>query len=195
MKKHVGIVLRKYSNRDDRFSVLDRSEGKIICMSYEVNLMQGSLISYFISRAGFFCTITGVQTLAAPFAVARQDLLFLHHVLELCYYFLPAHDVAEKTFDLLTLLYTPIDSLKKVLQKKFFLFKLLVSFGAYTQMAPLSIDSFNRLSSESIDSLSNSLLHLEIERNMDEWLCSCVGAHPCFGNFKTFHFLTKIRLP
>lgn len=196
MKKHVGIVLRKYPNRDDKFSVLDRREGKLICISHEMSLMQGALISYFINKGGYFHTIVGVQWLVAPFDIARQDILFFHHVLELCDYFLSIHDPSKKTFDIFMLLYSSsIDFFQNVIQKKLFLFKLLVSFGYYTEIAPLSVHTFNQLSSKSIDTLSNSFIHLEIERHIDEWICSCVSAHPFFEKFKTVHFLTKIRLP
>ena len=195
MKKRVGIVLKNHQSHQQKFSVLDQYDGKITCMLRHNGIVQGGLISYFMSTQRGMHTVTGIEILAVPFSLARYDILFLHHVLELCYYFLPAQSEALVTFNLLIFLYKTADTLITPLHKKIFLFKLHISFGFYTDYAPLSMTSFNRLYSESIDSIVKVPLRLEVERKVDIWLSSCVRAHPYFRNFKTVHFLKKNRLP
>ncbi len=174
---------------------MDRHEGKITSIFRDVELVHGALISFYIyKRRSTVCLGKKVQVLDVPFELAKKDILFLHHVFELCSYFLFFGDKSIHVFDLLMMLYCP-NLFVQPLHKKIFLFKLVEAFGYYTDSAPLSLGMFYRLSSESIDSLVNSNLHLEIERNIDEWLSSCIKTHPCFLDFKTVHFLKKIRLP
>ena len=193
MKKHIGVVLRTFSSDRKKHSILDRHEGKVTRISYDTTITQGALISYFVKVTVCSQVITGERVLDLPLELARDDILFLHHILELCNYFLREQGPVRTTFDLLMLLYTPGKLFSSVVKKKFFLFKLLLSFGCYTDYEPFSLSMFHRLRSESIDSLANSHLDLEIERDMDEWLCSCVGAHPCFRFFKTVCFLENNR--
>ena len=195
MRKRVGIILKNYQSDQQRFSVLDRNDGKITCMLYNSSIVKGGLISYFTSTDTGTRIVTGVEVLDIPFTLARHDILLLHHVLELCYYFLPIQSEAEATFDLLMFLYRAADKLTTPLRKKIFLCKLHVSFGCYTDYAPLSMMFFSRLHSESIDSIVQVSLRLEIERKVDAWLYSCLREHPCFRNFKTVHFFDKNRLP
>jgi len=161
-------------------------------MNKGFTVFTGALISYFVTRDFPIFFITGVHVLDAPFSVARKDIFFLHHVLELCCYFLPDRAVDLKTFDLVKCVYTDPQLFSSTLRKKLFLFKLLVSFCFYEGHAPLSINMFHYLASESIDSIEQSFLHLEVEKNIDRWLFSCVKAHPKFEEFKTVRFLKNI---
>lgn len=195
-KKHIGIVLRKHQFALDRFWVFDRHDGKIQCVIREFEPAVGALICFVISRQTATVTlIREVKILDVPLEIARQDILFLHHTLELCYYFLSIRSAAAKTFEIVMLLYLFSGWPMSPLRKKIFLFKLLVSFGCYSSHTPLSINTFYRLSSESIDNIVQAPLHLEVERNVDKWLCSCIGEHPYARDFKTVQFLTKIRVP
>ncbi|MCK5632730.1 hypothetical protein KAH94_03210 [bacterium] len=195
MKKHSGIVLRKKYKGQHKYVVFDRDEGKIICSSYDCDLILGSLICYHLEKKRVMFVLQDIQLIDVLFDIARTDILFLHHILELCYYFLPHQALCIQTFDFLLQLFTVTDCVTTGARKKIFLFKLLVSFGFYCEYAPLSNFVFNYLSSESIDRLADSYLHLELERDLDTWLYSCVGAHPYFKDFKTVHFLKTIRLP
>ena len=185
-------MLKRLPSQPDSFSVFDRHSGKIVCVVKDFDLAAGSLISYFVPSRGARRFVKNVKILDVPLSVARSDIFLLHHVLELCHYFLPACNISTETFDLVMHLYTSAKKLTTLLTKKIFLFKLLVSFGFYSDHAPFSLTTFSRISSESIDSLVSSSLHLEIERNIDKWLLLCVGAHPQFANFKTVQFLKKI---
>ena len=191
MNRHIGIILKRYHSC--RLVLLDSVEGKITCATPKhQTFVVGSIISFFvISRKSYF-SISEIQILDVPLQLARKHIVFLHHLLELCFYFLPLRNPAKKVFDLLMFFYKHADSFCTPLHKKIFLFKLFVSFGFYGGHAPLSVDLFHRLSSESIDSLVSSFIHLKLERSIDQWLLDCMQAHPLAKDFKTVRFLKQI---
>ncbi len=193
---HRGIVLRRCSQNRDRLWIFDRDDGKVRCTVQGPVPIVGSYIKFYVSKRGDWgAVIRAVTVLDIPFWLAHHNLHFLHHVLELCYYFLSDNNPSTQTFDFVLELYRLRNEGPQDRWMKIFLFKLLISFGSYSSHSPLSMQVFYWLSIESIDSIMNSPLHLEIERSMDDWLCSCVGAHPYFGDFKTVQFLTNLRVP
>lgn len=193
MKKHVGVILKKHFSDRPRFVVFDRYEGKLTCtIKNHQALVLGAVVSYFIDPYKQRPALISVHVLDVPLALAREHIVLLHHLLELCFYFLPPRGKSSAVFDLLIFFYKHADQLSSRLHKKIFLFKLFVSFGFYVEHAPLSVQLFHRLSSESIDSLVDSFLHLEIERCIDQWLCCCLAAHPRAKDFKTVRFLKQI---
>jgi len=193
MTKHVGIVLKRYCFDRPRFVVFDRHEGKITCtVAKKQMVIPGSIVSYFIVSRGARCRLSSLEILDVPLSLARSHIIFLHHLLELCFYFLPVASQAFEVFDLFIFFYKNADTFITPLHKKIFLFKLFVSFGFYGGHAPLSVDLFGRLNSESIDSIVDSLIHLEIERSIDQWLYCCMQAHPQSKDFKTVRFLKRI---
>ena len=193
MKKHVGIVLKQYRPDDSYLVVFDRHEGKLFCrVKYKHPIVAGAIISYFICKSGSYFSFSSMEIVDVPLCLAREQIVFLHHLLELCFYFLPQGGSSIFVFDQIILFYKDEVLLVTPLHKKIFLFKLFVSFGFYVEHAPLSVQLFYRLSSESIDSIVSSSLHLEIERLIDQWLCSCIGAHPKIKDFKTVRFLKQL---
>lgn len=193
---HSGIVLRRCAGSSNRCWVFDREDGKVCCTVKGTMPIVGSHIQFYVSKSGEWgAAIYAVTVLDIPFSLAHYNIHLLHHVLELCFYFLSTNNPSTQTFDIVLLLYGLHAVAPDAVWMKIFLFKLLISFGSYSSHTPLSMAVFYRLSIESIDSIMNSPLHLEVERNIDDWLCSCVGAHPYFGDFKTVQFLTNLRVP
>lgn len=193
---HNGIVLRWCSRTSQRCWVFDREMGKTCCAVKGPMPVVGAHIQFYVSRQGEWgVAIYGVTTLDIPLSLAATNIALLHHVLELCFYSLAPHNPVSQAYDLLMLLYGVAEGRRDTWWVKMFLFKLMISLGVYNSHAPFSMPVFYRLSIESIDSLVSSALHLEIERHVDDWLCSCVGAHPYFGDFKTVQFLTNLRVP
>ena len=190
MKKHIGFVLKNYQYSIPTFSVFDRRDGKFSCVIKNgTGISPGTLISYFVIKKTPRYRITGVEVQDVPLVLARENIVLLHHLLELCFYFLAPRARARKTFDLLLFFYNHADSLTTPLHKKLFLFKLVVSFGFYAGHAPLSVHLFHRLSSESIDSIVSSSLQLKVEKDIDLWIASCIAMHPQAKDFKTVRFL------
>src|SRR5581483_3565729 len=69
------------------------------------NIFPGAYISYALEPWRSNYKITDIELIGLPAQWAQQDLLFLHHILELSYYFLPLHCNAHELFELLRLLY------------------------------------------------------------------------------------------
>ena len=69
-----------------------------------------------------------------PMALARHDILFLHHVLELCCQLIPVNSCVDGIFDLLMHLYSTQIYTGSVQYKKIFLLKLLTRLGIYPSL-------------------------------------------------------------
>src|SRR5690606_32873093 len=123
MVNSVGIVLRKTTGSRYKISLLDKNHGRMECVVDSSILCVGSLVSYafFEQRGGFF--LRDVQVIYTPLSLGSSDLLFLHHILELLYYFAPVGSCVNGIFDLLAFLYTIEHMLISKIFKKFFLLK------------------------------------------------------------------------
>jgi hypothetical protein len=193
---HTGIVIRWCAHDKNKCWVFDQEDGKVCCRVKGQMPVIGAYIHFYIVKSGIWGDVIGnVTTLEIPFLLARHNIYLLHHVFELSYYFLSDRTPAPQTFEFIYQLYRLEQQRLERWWIKVFLFKLLISFGYYPSYAPFSIPVFYRLSIESIDSIMGTPVHLKIERDMDDWLCACVGAHPYFGDFKTVQFLTNLRVP
>lgn len=188
MKKHIGIILKNFYPKKYKIVVLDGKIGKMHYISPKRNkkIPVGTLISYQRERKN---KIIELETLDIPFETAIDDILFLHHVLEICYYFIPVGIDIKEVFSLLLYLYSFPYKLKYIIEKKLFLFKIFVSLGIFPEDEKFQTPYFHQLSSESIDTIIGQDLPLGIERDLDKCLQYCVQMHPMFKCFKTVNFL------
>ncbi len=194
LKKQSGIVLKNYAPQKCKLAVLDNALGKIMCVPNRQNICAGSLISYDITHQRTIYFARDIELLYMPLDLAKEDILFLHHVLEICYYFIPVGSMpvtrtTSEIFKFIQFLYSSEYLLKHLFFKKIFLFKLLVSLGVYLPGNKFKNVYFHRLASLSIDMIVNEDIDLEVERDLDVWLSNCVSMHPCVDYFKTVHFL------
>jgi len=194
VKKNTGIILKQYHPQNRKICVLDKQLGKITCIPNKKRVATGALISYFITRnkAPFF--IDSIEILAIPFDTAINDILFLHHILELCDYFIPLQSPSKEVFILINYLYFFPNKIKSILEKKFFLFKLFIFLGVYPAGTEFQNPYFHSLASQSIDTIISNNLHSEIEKDLDRWLHACIDIHPDINKLKTVSFLCKSRL-
>ena len=118
-------------------------------------------------------------------------MLFLHHILELLYYFAPVGSCVDGIFDLLAFLYTIEHMLIGKKFKKFFLLKLLNSLGVVPEVDAIRFFVISQLSIVPIDQFSDNLINEDSEKKLNKWLWHCVWQHPYSNEFKTIHFLEK----
>lgn len=185
---HTGIVLKKLSTH--KVAILDAQRGRLdgiimkpICI--------GSLVDYGIEKErGTIVYISDCTITDLPFSLARHDLLFWHHVLELCFYFVPLGSYTPQLFELCTFLYTvDTDTSWLTRSKKLYLFKLLTTIGMYPrlpQLSPATLDHFIRLP---LSAMVHEILDEQHEKKLDEWLRVCMSDHPAVMHFKTIHYL------
>ncbi len=188
----VGIVLKRFAHSRYKFALLDKRYGRFDCIVSPSLICIGSLITYTLQEKNGNFFAENVQSVYAPIMLGAHDLLFLHHVLEILYYFSPAGSCVNGVFDLLAFLYTIEHMLISKKFKKFFLLKLLNALA----ITPELEDDFLRISTigrVKLDQFNDDVFDCEDEKKLDRWLWHCMWQHPYISEFKTVHFLEKNR--
>lgn len=194
MIQRCGIVLKRF-NSLHKIALLDQDFGRVNAIVTKAPCV-GSLLSYTIERESgnniFLsqCSITNL-----PFALARQDVLFWHHVLELSFYFVPIGYKIDSLFKQLQFLYNvDIDRHWNAQSKKLYLFKLLAAIGLYEALPQLVPETrVNQLLALPLQNILHEQLDKKSEKVVDEWLRTCIAEHPQMGNFNTVHFLGNME--
>ena len=143
------------------------------------------------NRGYFF--LRDVQIIYMPLALGGSDVLFLHHIFEIMYYFAPIGSCVQGVFDLLAFLYSIEHMLMSRRFKKFFLFKLLMLLGVTPEIESIYLSSLYQLQHIAIDTFDDAIVDDSDEKKLDKWLWCCIWQHPYVNEFKTVHFLAKNR--
>ena len=197
-EKNYGIVLRTHLPEKYKLSVLDNSLGKIdaIPLGKKIThqICNGYFIHYWCTQTTSLATLDQIEIQEIPQVHTEQDILFLHHVLEMCHYFLPLHMHAPDVFMLVRRLYTVDYMVLTPLAKKIFLMKLFIALGFYPDDNRLQKAEIHMLAYGPIDNILNKKISLDIEQDLDTWLMLCIKTHPYHDEFKTAHFLDKVKI-
>jgi hypothetical protein len=187
--QHTGVLLQ-YKN-SYKLILLDSVLGKIEVLGPVYCI--GSLLHYELCyQSATLYRLGSVMLHDLPLALAQTDVLFFHHVLELCNYSIPIHAGAH-IVSLLQLLYE-MGSCISLQDKKLFLVKLLVLMGFFPELS-LTVQQYEfQAYALAVDIHRGTPLNLEFERFLDIWLYHCMVQHPKIHEFKTIHFLTENRL-
>ncbi len=190
VKNYIGIILKRYTTKSNKVAVLDKQLGRIEgIVTSDVSV--GSLLLYTTqpSTNGFF--LTNIQIEHVPLLLAQANLLFLHHIFELCYYFAPVGSCVMGVFDLLMFLYATEQQWENRLLKKIFLFKLLTTLGVHAESDYICKRCFYYLMATPIDKLNSDFIDLDCRKALPRWLQYCVVQYPVSKEFKTMHFLNE----
>lgn len=190
---HQGIVLRTYIPYKQKLSVLDAELGRIDCIPQNKKiadrLFHGAYISYVVKPWGMHYIAYDISLLEGPTYLSQKDFLFFHHLLELCFYFLPVHSQERPIFELVKIAYTHPKMLRTELSQKIF----LCHFFRYLSIYPGNIHSYSasffRLISGPFDSKVNAEDEKKVHLDLQRWLLSCVSTHPYAQRIKTMDFL------
>lgn len=174
-----------------KIALLDQSAGRVDGIITSPLVCVGSMIEYRVDKhKGTLLYIKQHSIVGVPLSIARLDILFWHHVLELCYYFVPLGSFTQQLFELLEFLYTvDIGVCWCRRAKKVYLFKLLALIGVYTRLPRLPEKQIEHLQALPLYLLANEVIDDQSEKMLDEWLRSCVYEHPAIRKFNTTHFL------
>ena len=192
MEKRRGIVLKKDQTKAT-VSLLDQHLGKIAATTRASYLCTGALITYSVVPLRRSYNLESVELIYAPFSLAREDILFLHHVLELCALVVQEGQEGESVITLISFLYQSDHKLSSF-SKKLFVGKLCMTLGLYPEGRQVNTPLFESLSVESLDTMLHRSINLEFEKELDTWLFYCIGAYPDARHLKTLHFLTRNRV-
>jgi len=194
IEKNSAIVLKTYLPQKYKLCVLDNALGKVMGVPNREDVGAGAFIEYHAREQQNLYFMHGIEIIDLPMLLAKEDLLFVHHVLELCYFFVPVGSRIPRLFTLLTALYTSGALLQAIMTKKIFLFQLFACLGLYPEGVQFKTPYFHQLTIASIDNIAVQQIDLVIEQELDDWLLNCIALHPCTHNFKTVHFLQKNRI-
>ena len=190
MYKRVGIVLKEL-NSPHKIALLDEQHGRIDAIIKKPTCV-GALLHYTIEQErGNFWYLSQLSISHLPFQLARDDILFWHHVLEISYFFVPIGSSTYSLFKLLQFLYTVDNNVRWCTQsKKLYLFKLLAAIGLYDRLPSLvPIGRVEYLLGMPVDEIVQEKLDEKNEQIVDEWLRTCIAEHPAIEQFNTVHFL------
>lgn len=185
---HAGIILKNITSH--KIALLDKERGRLDAIVIKP-LCVGSLLHYRIEKErGTLVYLVDTSLTDLPFALAREDLLFWHHVLELCFYFVPLGSYTSELFELCTFLYTvDMNEYWSMQAKKLYLFKLLNVIGVYPQLPHISPEKLHHFMALPLSKIMDEVLDGYHEKKLDEWLRVCVSDHPAITKFNTIHYL------
>lgn len=187
MKRYTGIVLKKFFSKSRKIALFDKQYGRWECIPNTENICLGAIVQYE-KKNHASAIIADVEHIYLPVMLAQTDILFLHHILELCYYFLPVGISAPEIFHLIEFIYAYQKPLSNK-EKKLFLIKFFTLIGIYPDDSKFQSVPFYQLIAEPIDIIMNQSLDLMNEQFLNQWLLGCVCVHPDVDNFKTMRFL------
>ena len=190
MEYELAILLRRKATH---VVMLGRNRGVMIFRHCPGLSLVGSVVRLNLRTQGRV-SIEKCELLDAPFALARDDLLFLHHILELCQACIPEGMRAPEIFDAIVALYAQwSESRGNQLCKKLFLCRLLVNLGLHDRLPRVDTDLLELVLAMPVDIARWSTIDLGSQCELDKWLFACVASHPMIERFKTVHFLTGRR--
>ena len=198
----IGLVLRHYVSQGEKIIIFNRDIGKFktsIKFSkknlFFKEICAGVLIQYRYSSRGGGYLIVLEQIYEVPFALAIKNILFLHHLLEICYFFLPFESYDNSAiFDLLMFVYHIDENMMTAQFQKLLLFRLFALLGEYPEQMVFHEAFFYGLITCPLKNLSMQFIELPIERLLDMWLINCIRSHPMVDSFKTTRFLDEVRI-
>jgi hypothetical protein len=193
--KHTGIILNHFLPQKQKVLIFDRELGPIEAVPDSVamarRLCRGAFIQYDTRELRSMYFLSSIDILNVPFAWAREDILFLHHVLELSAFFIPQASAHEEIFDQIEALYRMPIERSTALFKKLFLVRFFILIGMYPEEASDRLSFFKELVREPIDVLADRHVHLELADEVDSWLFSCAHQHPQIDSLRTANYLRK----
>lgn len=165
-----GIVLKKQNLSNYKNIILDKSLGRIECLSPKNKpLFNGAYIEYNIRKTKTSYFLENVNIIDIPDYWIKNDFLFFHYILDICNLFLPLDlPVYNNIFEFIRNLYTKPEILSAVIHKKIFLYYLFNKMGLITEI---------------LDSI------LLDENKLDKFLLNCVNSYSITHKFYTQKFL------
>jgi hypothetical protein len=135
--RHKAFILKPIPRTSHRVALFELTRGRLDVYAGNRSLVAGSLIEYHMPTLQSK-RIESISLEFVPLAWGKSDLEFLHHILELCYYFLPLYTTCIQVFALLTFMIDIPPHVWNSTTKKIFIAKLLLLFSLYPQTSLVS---------------------------------------------------------
>lgn len=207
-EKEFGVVLRRFTNNVCKFSVITRTLGKISLVVIDTRTAQqiqpGSILEFdHLDHQDSIHLSTNLRVHLIILPQQSADLIWIHHALEICYYFSPQHEPSFELFTIiknyLILIASNDFSLLDERTKKLFIGAMLFLLGFFPPSAlekPIVVIKNSLLLFVDFDKKTKvQFLKKQIEMCsisigiVDDWLLSCLETHPRVQMFKTMQFI------
>lgn len=194
-----GIILKIFHH--ERMCIFTQQLGKIFCTNKtkKHTLAPGSLLTANLARKPKpTIHIEHIHDVMYPTIQTADDLIWLHHIIELYYFFMPEHQASQCDFDFFGHYITiPTKMATHVTEKTHFqqlaVSHFLSQTGFYEQPA---LRSYAKNFEEVIDRSSVSAVPFSVtgaeERFIRDLILRCLQEHPQYRNFKTIAFLYQM---
>ena len=196
-----GVILRIFST--GRLCIFTRSLGKIFCYAkkstHSPRLIVGSQLTINLRQSHIdTLNIEHVDNIMYPDIQTTHELSWLHHILELYYFYLPEHQASVRDFDFLihylALIKRNHEPSDRACLQKLAVSHFLAQTGFHEQPA---LHRYAKIFEEVIDPATSSgvpfsLIDIE-EVSIQNLILRCLQEHPQFNKFKTIPFLYHAR--
>lgn len=190
---NTAIIIKKLYSYGSHIALIDQQKGRINGILHNKPIIEGSVIQYTVDAMTKSSILKDVEYVYIPLQWGKKNLLFLHHILEICYFFIPLSSCAEGIFDLLCFLFRMQEASWSIINQKIFLCKLFLLLGVYPHMSFLKTDVASRLFYISLEDMLQLKVDLQEQRIMDQWLKQCIAQHHMSLDFKTMIFFKESR--
>lgn len=185
-----GIVLRTFMPYAHKLLILDVHHGKIQVVPQVSQgkkkagyIPHGALLHYEYTQRVPLAFLSDIELLQVPEGIFIQDFYFLHHVLELCDYFLPFEQQVPEIFNLILALYTCATPLSAK-EQRLFLYHFFISIGILPAHSTSLIFKQNESNVDTKDAQATQELY--------NFLLGCLYMHPYAHLLKTLPVIKKL---
>lgn len=210
MTQEAGIILKSFLPYKYKISVFSKREGKINLFVPKKGrrvFSPGAIISFFYTAKGSNLFAKKIDILHVPLDSMKDNLDWIHHLLEIFYYFSPLNAVCGDLFRLLQFsfkiggracLFEPyFHIVKRICLVKFLVLvgfypprELLFLLGLFDDVVGVSLDSSNVQKVRSLH-MSLEIITDQNVKEIDRWILQCLQEHPNIAQFKTVPFFFK----
>jgi len=190
-----GIIIKKHFPKRLKISLLDEFHGHIGAVpaswqwaSYAIT---GAIVSYDLHIENDLYFIKNIELVSVPVYKNDSAILYLHHVLEICYFCLPVHSGQQECFQLLAYIIDILEHITTIpTTQKILLAKLLFLIGQY----PHDVEqlSISNILHQPCEKLVNLTLDHNGQKEVELFIYQCVQSHPYGRLLRTVNFLSQV---
>lgn len=191
-----GIILRTFNS--DRVCLFTQELGKIFCTNKTKShtLLTGSLVVANLStKKTPYIQIEHINDISYPTITTVHDLAWLHHIVELYYFFMPEHQANHCDYTFLHHYITIPKKNSHRFSEELSLQKLAISHFLYLTgfYEDPTLRKYAKIFEEVIDQSKLSAVPFSLmsteKKIIQNLILSCLQEHPQYNQFKTISFL------